>query len=226
MKLIINGFENSIDFDDEHINILEINDAKCFSHIIQTIYDKINKIESNEIILIDEDEKQINMSNNAYIILDLFNIDYNSKKILDKIYEIIEKNINENQDYKIAEITNQLKEFLINEINELPFEFVMQDSLNIQKILKLFELKLDSSCYSTVLEKLEFLVDLLSYLNLSQILIIPNLKDFLNEEETIEFYKYTMYNNIKLLIIERENERKLTYEKILKIDESYNDFIY
>ena len=190
MKLIINGIENCINFENENINILEISDAKLFSHVIQILNDKINKIESNEIVLLDKDENQIDLEDNAYIILDIFNIDYNSKKILDKIYSMIEKQINKNQDYTINKIVEKLKEYLVSEVNELPFEFVMQDSLNITKLLKIFELKLDESCYSTILEKLEFLVDILSYLKIAQILIIPNLKEFLTEKEIeIKFIK-------------------------------------
>lgn len=226
MKLIINGIDNCINFENENINILEISDAKLFSHIIQTLNDKINKIESNEIVLLDEKENEIDMGKNAYIVLDVFNIDYNSKKILDKIYGMIEEQIKENQDYTIEKIIENLKEYLISEINELPFEFIMQDYLNVTKLLKIFELKLDSSCYSTILEKLEFLIDILSYLKIAKILIIPNLKEFLTGKEIVEFYKYALYNNIKLMVVERENKIKLEYEKVLKIDENYDDFIY
>ena len=39
MKLKINGFENEIQFDEEHINVLTINNSKCFSHIIGILND-------------------------------------------------------------------------------------------------------------------------------------------------------------------------------------------
>ena len=35
MKLKINGFENIFEFDDEHVNVLTINETKCFTHIIE-----------------------------------------------------------------------------------------------------------------------------------------------------------------------------------------------
>ena len=61
MKLKINGFENEIQFDEEHINVLTINNSKCFSHIIGILNDKINGIESNEIFLLDEKNQEIKM---------------------------------------------------------------------------------------------------------------------------------------------------------------------
>lgn len=101
MKLKINGFENEIAFDQEYINILEIKNSQCFSHIIEILNEKINGFDSDEIFLLDESENELNMSKEMYMIFDLFNIDYNSKKIINKIYEIISDNISKNQDYEI-----------------------------------------------------------------------------------------------------------------------------
>ncbi len=224
MKLKINGFENEVIFNDSNINIIEINNVKCFTHIIDVLNQKINGFENNEIFLLDQNDEELKIDKNMYLVFDLFNIDYNSKKILNKLYEIISKNIQNSQDYKLEELTLKLKQYLINEINELPFEFIMNDSINIIDILKVFNLKIDSINYTHILEKLELLVDLIAILKIANILVVPNLKMYLNDDELLEFYKYSLYNNVNLLIIERYNT-KLKYEKILKIDEFFNDEI-
>lgn len=223
MKLKINGFDNEIDFSNDNINILEISNAKCFTNILQIINDKVNDIESNEIFLVDENNEILDISKEMYIIFDIFNIDYSSKKILNKLYFIIEKNIKENQDYVIEDMMLKIRNYLISEINDLPFEFTMKQELDIDEILKLFAVKIDTSCYITVLEKLEGLIDIIATLNIAKILVIPNLKQYLSNEELVEFYKYSMYNNIKILIIERNNTEKLEYESILKIDNEFDD---
>lgn len=225
MKLKINGFENEIIFDDETVNILSIKDAKCFSHIIDILNNKMNGIESNEIFLLDNAENELSIEKEAFMALDLFNIDYNSKKILNKIYTLISENISKNQDYEIHNMTVKLRNYIINEINELPFEFIMKDELEISEILKLYNLKIDNISYNSIIEKVEILVDLLSTLNIAQLLIIPNLKSYLSNEELVEFYKYVLYNNINLLVIERESKKQLKYEKNLIIDEQFNEEI-
>ena len=225
MKLKINGFENEIQLDDEYINILTIKNAKCFTHIIGILNDKINGIESNEIFLLDEKNQEIKMEKKAFMILDIFNIDYNSRKILNKIYNIITENIEKNQDYEVEKMIMELRNYIIQEINELPFEFVMKSELEIPEILKLYNLKIDDINYTSILEKVEILVDIISTLKIADILIIPNLKLFLNNEELVELYKYSLYNNIKLLIIERNNEEQLKYEKNIIIDENFYDYI-
>lgn len=225
MKLKINGFENEIVFAQENINILEIKDSQCFSHIIEILNEKINGFDSDEIFLLDESENELNMSKEMYMVFDLFNIDYNSKKIINKIYEIISDNIAKNQDYEIENMTTKLRNYIIQEINELPFEFEMKSELDIPEILKLYNLKIDSSNYTTILERVELLIDIISTLGIARILVIPNLKTYLTEKELVELYKYALYNNVKLLLIERNNINKLKYEEILSIDEEFNDTI-
>ena len=76
MKLKINGFDNEIIFDEENINVLLIEDVKCFSHIIEVLNDKINGIESNEIFLLDEKNEELKMDKKIYLVLDIFGIRY------------------------------------------------------------------------------------------------------------------------------------------------------
>lgn len=100
----------------------------------------------------------------------------------------------------------------------------MNENLNIIEMLKLFDVKIDKINYGTILERIELYIDLISTLQTTKILIIPNLKTYLNTEELIELYKYSLYNNINLLLVERKIEQEsLKYEKKLQIDNLFND---
>ena len=226
MKIRIIGFENEIDLsNDEVVNIIEIKDVNCFSNIIGIINNSMNGIETNEVFLLGDNDKELKLNKECYLLLDVFNIDYNSKKILTRIYEYIETNIKNNQDYEIESLALKIRNYLIQEINELPFEFTMKSELDITEILKLFSLKIDNDNYQTLLEKVEILIDILSTLEIAKVLIIPNLKLYLNDNELVELYKYSLYNNIKLVLIERHNYKQLKYEKITTIDENFYDYI-
>ena len=63
----------------------------------------------------------------------------------------------------------------------MPFEFEMKSELDIPEILKLYNLKIDSSNYTTILERVELLIDIISTLNISKILLLPNLKTYLTD---------------------------------------------
>ena len=223
MKLKINGFNNDINFSDDNVNILEIKDTKCFTHIIETINDIINGHESNEIFLLDDENNEMNMSKEMYIALDLFNIDFNSKKILNKLYDKISENIEKMEDTNLNSMIINVRNYIIQEINELPFEFTIKDEPEITDLLKIYNLKIDILNYKTIIEKVEYLIDILATLKISNIIVIPNLKIYLTKEELVELYKYSLYNGIKLLLIEKNSGEKLKYEKILSINENFDD---
>lgn len=226
MKIKIFGLDNAMELKEENINIISIDDVKLFSNVIKIVNNKINGIEENEIVLLDDENKEINMKSNCIMLLDLFNFDFNSKKILNKLYELVEEKIKLNQDLELDNYVLNIRNYLIQEINELPFEFSMKTDLDISEVLKLFNVKIDTANYESILEKIEFYIDLLSTLKIADIIFIPNLKEYLEKDELIELYKYSLYSNIKLVIIERNSNEKLEYEKIWKIDENYCDVIY
>ena len=224
MKLKIIGFENEIEFKN-NINVLIIIDRKCFSHIIECLNNKNQGIEDNEIYLLDDENNELNMEKNMLIVFDLFNLEYNSKKFLNKIYEIISNNIKLKNDFIIEELIFKLRNYLIEEINELPFEFLMKEEIDVLDILKLFSLKIDSKNYTSILERAELIIDMLTIVQPNTLLVIPNLKLYLSDEEIIELYKYSLYNNINLLVIEQNFTKKLEYENILIIDENFNETV-
>ena len=225
MKIRINGLENEIELYDNRINVIEIKNTRYFSNVIGILNDKINGLESSEIFLLDSNNEELKINKECHLVLDLFNIEYNSKNILNKIYEQIERNVNNNQDYEIENLLLKMRNYLIQEINELPFEFVMKNEIEVSELLKLFNLKIYKENYQTILEKVEILIDILATLGAAKILIIPNLKLYLSEEELVELYKYSMYNDIKLILIERTNFNKLEYEQTITIDENFYDYI-
>lgn len=225
MKLKINGFANELKFYDDKINILCIKDTKCFTNIIQKINYKIEGMENEEIFLLDDMNDEIKMQKEVLMIIDLFNIDFNSKKILGKLYDKISESIENSDSTKIQNMLIEIRKSIIDEINEFPFEFTMSDNIDIVNMLKLYNLKIDKLAYESILEKIEFLIDLNTTLNIFSIIVIPNLKIYLSHEELIELYKYSLYNNVKLLLIEKDIDTKLEYEQVLVIDESFDDYI-
>lgn len=223
MNISIFGLENKILLENDKINILEIYNKKFFCNIITELINA--ESENNNQIVLTENGKRLDISKEIYVLTDVFNIEFNSKKIINKIYNIIIENIKNRQDNEIENISLKLRNYLIEEINELPFEFSMNSELEANELLRIFNLKIDVNCYNTIVEKVEYIINLISTLKIAKILVIPNLKIYLDEKELIEIYKYSLYNNVKLLILENNRyEGLLTYERKNIIDEEFNEF--
>lgn len=226
MIMSIIGFENKINFKEEKINILEIYDKKLFRNFISEINEQCNgEVEENNNIVLMEDSKRLKINKTIYLLTDLFNIEFNARKIINKIYSLISQNIKNRQDDELEKIILQLRKYLTEEINEISFEFNMNSEIDIMDLLKVFEVKIDTTCYTTIVEKVEFMIDLISNLKIAEILVIPNLKTYLNVEELVEIYKYSIYNNVKLLIVENNKSNKtLIYEQKNIIDENFDEY--
>lgn len=226
MIMSIIGFENKINFKEEKISILEIYDKKLFRNFISEINEQCNgEAEENNNIVLMEDSKRLKINKTIYLLTDLFNIEFNARKIINKIYSLISQNIKNRQDDELEKIILQLRKYLTEEINEIPFEFNMNSEIDIIDLLKVFEVKIDTTCYTTIVEKVEFMIDLISNLKIAEILVIPNLKTYLNAEELVEIYKYSIYNNVKLLIVENNKSNKtLIYEQKNIIDENFDEY--
>ena len=225
MIMSIIGFENKIEFKENVVNVIEIYNQKLFASIINIINNQCKGEEPDNQIVLMENEKRINMDKEMYLLTDVFNIDFNDKKIINKIYNILVQNIKNRQDYELDNMALKIRNYLIEEINELPFEFNMDSEIDILDLLKVFKVKIDTTSYTTVVEKIEFIINIISTLSLAEILVIPNLKTYLAEEELLEIYKYSIYNNIKLLILENKcSEKLLKYEQKNIIDENFDEF--
>ncbi len=225
MIMSIIGFENKIEFKENVVNVIEIYNQKLFASIINIINNQCKGEEPDNQIVLMENEKRINMDKEMYLLTDVFNIEFNDKKIINKIYNILVQNIKNRQDYELDNMALKIRNYLIEEINELPFEFNMDSEIDILDLLKVFKVKIDTTSYTTVVEKIEFIINIISTLSLAEILVIPNLKTYLAEEELLEIYKYSIYNNIKLLILENKcSEKLLKYEQKNIIDENFDEF--
>lgn len=226
MIMSIIGFDNKIEFKEGNVNVLEIYNKKLFYNFINSINEQCNGYtEEDNNIVIREEAKRIKISQSIYLLIDVFNIEFNTKKVINKIYSVLLNNIKNRQDDELENLMLKLRNYLIEEINEIPFEFNMKSEMETVDILKAFDIKIDTSCYTTIVEKVEFIINIISNLKIADILVIPNLKSYLSEDELVEIYKYSIYNNVKLLIVENSKAKKiLKYERKNIIDENFEEY--
>ena len=106
----------------------------------------------------------------------------------------------------------------------MPFEFSINSDIDVNDKLKLYNLRIDTDCYDSLVDNIEYIINIISTLKIASVLVIPNLKVYLDEKELLEIYKYSIYNNVKLLILEnKSNEKMLKYEQKNTIDENFDE---
>lgn len=228
MIMKIFSLENDIIFTEEYINVLQIQDKKLFTNVINSLNDNINNIEdTKERIIILDNDTEIKIEKEVLMFIDVFNIDFNQKKIQSALYNKIEK-IYKQEFERMSEFQTIFQKLQLNVLdvfNEFPFEFNYKESIGIQEYLKLLGLKISNN-KGKITDTIFSLIDVVEYLSITKILIFVNLKLYLIDDELKEIYKYAMYKKVNILLIETGEEKEpLENEKILYIDSDYDEII-
>lgn len=222
MNLNINFLENNIIISNEYISVLEVENKKTFYRIVNLL-NKFSLGETiEEIDFYVENEEKNNIKINLF--LDYFNWNLDSKKINNELQKNI---INKLDDEYILELTKIYKK-LYNALNkmllevELPLEITQDFDINI--FIKNMKVTLQQK--NELLDNLLLIIDIANILKLDDLLIFVNLKQYLSTTELIELYKYSIYNNIKILLIDSQTYGPtLEFEKKLIVDENLDEFV-
>lgn len=223
MMLNINYIDNSLNIDDSSILSVEIENKKYFYRFIKDLNNISNGI-GNEEIIIYENDKEINLTNKIKIIVNYFDLELNSKKVSNEIVKYINDNIDEEIKFKISQEVIKIIKIYKNVLNEFDMPLVIDENLSIESITKNLKISLDEK--SELLENLLLLIDLERTIKCNELLVFVNLKQYLSKEELNELYKYSLYNKIKIMLVDSQCYGvTLNYEKKLIIDESLEEFV-
>ena len=227
--LKIFSFENDIDFSKNHINVLQIQNKKLFAKMVSSFNNMCKglSVECDEVITLLEQDEIVDFTKNVLFVVDFLNFDFNQRRIQTVLYQYIDKiiklepeilsNINNLQDSIHIEFMSIMEEF--------PFEILCKKDSSILDILKMYGIRIKANVDEKIIEKLFKLVELVQCLDLAKLIILVNVKQYLDSDEIVEFYKYCVYNNVKLLVLERGLEvSPLERERILFVDENFDEF--
>lgn len=226
MIIRISNFENDIAISDEYVRVLEIEDKALFINIVQSINSLCYNQDSSEYILLLESNKELDFSKNAYFVFDILNIDFNDRKILNKLYSNIKSNV-----YLDDDLRRDLEKYYVEVFNlidstllELPFEFTFKAELVVEDLLKFYGIKIINESQS-FMEKFLYLIDLVSMLDLCKVLIFCNIKSFFTDRQIEEIYKHVIHNQLKVLLLEGSStDQILKHEKKNRIDMDFDDY--
>lgn len=223
MKLCIKYIDNNLIFNNEYINCLEVENKNYFYKIVKELNNIANGEMEDNIIFTDNESNEINIINKINIIIDYFNIDFNSKKILSLINKKINSSISITDKDTLSKLYNKIKKIYIPILNDMDLNIDINNDFDLDLIVKLLNVSIKNK--DNILDNLFLLIDIEHELNMNKLLVFVNLKQYLNEQELIELYKYLLYNNIVVLLIDSQaygisNE----YEKKIIIDNDLEEY--
>lgn len=224
MKLIIKYIDNDIELKENEISTIEIENKRYFYRIVKDLYDIYDNELSEDIYLIDDNNKEINISNKIKIFIDYFNFKLDSKKYTNDITKYINKVLSEETKETLLNQYKKIINLYKKELNNIDLPLVLDTDLDIENITKLIKVSIDTN--KELINNLFTLIDLENIFQTKNILVFINLKQYLSKEEIEELYKYSIYNRITLLLIDSQSYgTTLTNERKLIIDENLDEFM-
>lgn len=225
MKIIINYLDNNIIIDPENVFSLEIENKHYFYRIVNDFNDLSNNKINDSIKFYDNKSfEELNYFSKLNIYSDFFNFDINNKKIINTLYSTIEKDTKINEIDIIAKSYKKIEKIIKNKLKEFNFDIEIQNEFELKEVLKLFKVNIIKN--NLLIDNLLILVDTIKFCASDTILIFINLKSYLTNNELEEFYKYCIYNEIRVLLLDSKAYGiNLKYEKKIIIDEDLFEIV-
>lgn len=204
MKLVYPDYKYHIDFIENTVNIMIIENQVEFRRLVQELGAQSNG-EDGRFVLSDND-KTLKISDNVVMIIDPFSISVNNKKILDKIYSKMLTEIETSELYLCKDKINfKLIELLEEVVQKVDYNIEYETEIDFKSIFKLMNVKLEeaSEPVEKIVHFMKAYVEILGY----KIFIFVNLFSYLSDEELLSIEKYANYNKIRIMFIESNNNR-------------------
>ena len=224
MRLNVKYIDNYIEFGNGFVNCLEIENKNYFYKIVNDLNCVANGEIIDEILFTDNDYKEISLTNKIDIVFDYFNFDFNSKKIILLLNKKVNENLSIDKRDSLSKLYEKIKKIYTPIINEFDMNLSLNSDFDLDILIKLLNISINKK--DNILDNLLLLIDIEKELCLNKLLIFVNLKQYLSKSELVELYKYLLYNNIDVLLIDSQaygvnNE----YEKKLIIDEELEEYL-
>ncbi len=222
MKIKIDFLENELMISEDTILSIEIENKKYFYRIVKNLYNIVNEGFAEEIHF-SENNKELNFTN-ILVINDYFNIDLSSKKNITELYKKIISSMDEGNNQEIRGLYDKMYKTILKLLSNIDLPLVVSKSYDMESLLKLMKVSIQPK--DELIDALFLLIDIEKTLNLNRKIFLINLKQYLSKEELNEFYKYAIYNNISIILIDNQSYGPtLDHEKKLIIDDNLEEFM-
>lgn len=221
MKITISYLENNVEITNDFINVLEIENKKVFFRLINDLNQICNGNVIEEIKAF-SDNKEISITNKVNVISDYFNIDF-SKYML-SINKLINENLKGSSDKSLLLLYKKLIQKYNSIISTVDLPIMVNNDATIESLTKLLKLKIIYK--NSIIENLFSIIELERSLKYSKFIVLVNLKQYLDDTELKELYKYSIYNNVNIILADSQCYGcSHDFEKKLIVDDNLVEFM-
>mgnify|MGYP004473766161 CR=1 FL=1 len=223
MNLSVDYLDNKIVFANEYINAVEIENKRYFYRFVNDLYSVYINGYSDNLKFI-QDNKEINMNGKIKVFINYFDFQFDSKKYTSEISKFVSNYINEEDTKNLINLYGKMTRIYKKALIDIDLPLYVENDISIDNINKL--IKLGISPKEELLDNLMLLIDLEHTLKTNNFLVFVNLKQYLTKDEVVELYKYAIYNEITIMLVDSIcHGANLKNEKKYIIDENLDELM-
>ncbi len=215
MRINIPEIYDRIEVEENEICVLVIEDQIVFRNVVSEVIK--NVVGDLDSIAIFEGMMCINRSK-VDIVYNYFDLTVNSKKNISKLHHnIANTSVSEKWYLKTQQLQSVMIQYLIDISFDIENQVSFNEEFSFANFLKMFDVKFAE-------EQVSFLEKIIVYLQVSQeitdlqIVFFVSLKQYLNNEELLELYKFANYAKIAIVLLEQQECDKIEAEKHFILD--------
>lgn len=214
MKLQLKNFNFNVDLDDK-INTIIIENTMEYRKIVNSFINELNIKDGN--ILLSKDIELLSADKYLFTFYDYFSFDIN-KYALNKFYKKLKEISMLEYLPETSNLKNKIEEYVYKITKEYDLYLDISCDLDIIEILKSLNVKIKQ--YDKLsLDKIINYMNIISEIFNIKHFVFISLKNYFTEKEILDFYKYIIYNEFNIVLVEANDLKSLkTYEKTYIID--------
>jgi len=217
MKLVHPMIEQHIVLNENIINVLVVENSRLLSELIIDLKNQTEGKDGKFVLSNDGNIKHI--SKNVVLVLNIFSIDINERKILNKLYQQLQEiSVNEKYYLDTINLKATISKFIISLEEDLTFDIDYEQEFSMVSLFKASNVKIyteNSSIIENIIEYIKVIEELIN----DKLFIFINLKSFLSNDDIQELYKFVCYNKTNILLLENKKYNKeFPEEKVIIID--------
>lgn len=214
MKSQLKNFNFNVDLDDK-INTIIIENTIEYRKIVNSFINELNVKDGN--ILLSKDIELLMPDKYLFTFYDYFSFDIN-KYALNKFYKKLKEISMLEYLPETSNLKNKIEEYVYKITKEYDLYLDISCDLDIIEILKSLNVKIKQ--YDKLsLDKIINYMNIISEIFNIKHFVFISLKNYFTEKEILDFYKYIIYNEFNVVLVEPNNVKTIqTKEKTYIID--------
>ena len=215
MILVHPLFIDPIEIENNKINIVIVEHQHLFTKFIAEIFTQIN--DGSGSFLLSQDGKKLDFSKNMDIVVDVFNLTVNQKKVINKLHSSL----------LTSELFTNINVYLDAIIQDQSLALTYNEALDIAGIFKAADVRFAEEQEYLSEKLIDYMEVMTEYCNIECFAFV-NLKSYMSETELKDFYRDVLYKRFKVILLESRTDSEIyglkDLENILILDKDLCEF--